>query len=364
MGSSKKNTTLFLRDRPLFGLDIGRSTIKLMQVDHRTINSTHGTKLIGYGTTSFDPSAMKNGVVEKPELIASAVFDLFKYHLIGDITTRRVALTIPSYRTYSRSLQLPKAPLKELRESVQLEMEQYIPVPIDQMYVDFTITSQTKDTCNIYAVAVPRGIVDSYVQLMRILGLETVLIETTMSSAIRLLSLDKADADMVNFVIDFGSESSDISIFNDSLIITGTVSGGGYTFTQLIKEKLGVTEAEAALIKTKYGLNLSKKQKDIQAALEPVLTDLVKEIQRMTRYYEKTSSQARPLSQIIALGGGANMPGLSDYLVSALRIPVRTYDPWHRLNYKNFQPPNTSDKPMYATVAGLSMCDPKEVFKS
>ncbi len=363
MGSNR-TTPLLLRNRPLFGLDIGHSSIKLMQIDQTTLNSTHGTRLIGYGTTVFDPAAMKDGVIIKPELIAAAIQDLFKYRLIGDITTRRVAVSIPSYRTYSRSMELPKVSPKELEESVTLEMEQYISVPVEQMYIDFTVISQNKDTVNIYAIAVPRAIVDSYLLLLRMLGLEPVLVETTMSSAIRLFNTDKDSGDTVSFIIDFGSESSDISIFNSSQLVTGTVAGGGSTFTKLIKDKLGVSEAEAALIKTKYGLNVSKKQDQIHEALQPVLHDIVKEIQRMTRYYEKSFENAQPLGQVITLGGGANIPGLSDYLVSTLRIPVRTYDPWHRLVNKNLQQPKASDRPMYATVTGLSLCDPREVFKA
>jgi Tfp pilus assembly PilM family ATPase len=194
------------------------------------------------------------------------------------------------------------------------------------------------------------------------MGLETVLIEPTLSSSGRLFGVDD-QSDIATFIIDFGSLSSDISIFDGQVMITGTVQGGGVTFTESIKNKLNVNQSEAGMIKSRYGLGVSKKQKEIREALDPTLQQIVKEIRRMMRYYEERYGSDRPIKQIITLGGGANMPGLSEYLTEALRMPVRHTDPWHYFDYKGLQPPADADKPMYATVAGLSLTPSKEVFK-
>jgi type IV pilus assembly protein PilM len=358
------STQVYLyKDKPLFGLDIGHGSIKVMQIDPKTRGNSKGTRLIGYGSINFDPNAIQKGVIDKPDIIAAAVLKLFKHHLTGDITSRRVAVTLPSYRTYSRSIQMPKLGRKEAHESVMLEMEQYIPIPIDELYIDYTVVDQTPELMNVFAIAVPKVVVDSYVTLMQILGLEPVFIETTLGAAVRLFSTDK-HSDLVSVIIDFGAESSDISIFDASILVTGTVGSGGNTFTERIKEKLSVSDAEAHLIKSKYGLNLSKKQEQIRQALEPELNVIVKEIKRMSRYYEERFGTTRPIGQVITIGGGSNMPGLTDYLVNALRMPVRTYDPWHRLQSNTLQPPSHAERSMYSTVTGLSLCDPKEVFRA
>ena len=82
----------------------------------------------------------------------------------------------------------------------------------------------------------------------------------------------------------------------------------------------------------------------------------------MIRYYEERYGSDRPIGQVIVLGGGANMPGLSEYLTETLRLAVRHSDPWQYLDHKALQPPSAADKPMYATVAGLSLTNPLEVF--
>ncbi len=354
-------TPYFFHDKPLFGLDIGHGSLKAMQLSESSLEPGKQPRIVGYGFATFDRAAQENGVIVQPEIIAKAAHDLFKNHLIGDITTRRVALAIPAYRTYTRSLQLPKLKSSELAEAVRLEAEQYISLPLEDLYLDYDIIRQTEDKTELFVVAVPKTIVDSYLELAQILGLETVLIEPTLSSSGRLFSIGEL-SDVATVIIDFGSLSSDISIFDKHVLVTGTVQSGGFIFTQSIKQALGVSIEEAALIKTRYGLGVSKKQAEIKQAIEPKLQDIVKEIRRMLRYYEERYGQQRPVGQIISLGGGANMPGLSDYLTAALRVPTRHTDPWQYIDYKGLQPPTGADRPMYATVVGLSLANPKEVF--
>jgi type IV pilus assembly protein PilM len=357
----------FFHDKPLFGLDIGHGSLKAMQLTEPPAGGSlqgYKPKVIGYGFATFDKAAQDNGVVVQPEIIAKAAHDMFKNGLIGDVTSRRVAIAIPAYRTFTRNLQLPQLQAKELQEAVELEAEQYISMPLEELYLDYNIVKQTKDGTELFVVAVPRAIVDSYLDLAQIIGLEAVLIEPTLSSSGRLFSIGENSNDPA-FIIDFGTLSCDISIFDQHTIATGTVvQGGGANFTNAIKSQLGVSLEEAGLIKTRYGLGASKRQKEIQQALDPTLQLIVKELRRMLRYYEERYGEERPINQIITMGGGANMPGLSDYLTSTLRMAVRHFDPWHYFNFKGLQPPSAADRPMYAIAAGLSLTHPKEVFTS
>lgn len=360
MGSRTK-TNYFFKHKPLFGLDIGAGSLKVMQLDEDTLASD-SPAIVGYGTARFDRTAIENGEIIQPEIIAKTMLDMFKNGLVGDITTRRVAMALPAYRTFTRAISLTSLKPKELADAVQLEAEQYIPMPLDELYLDYSIIRADKDTTEVFAVAVPRKIVDSYLNLARILGLEAVLVETTLGGCSRLFAQDKQSAG-ASVIIDFGSQSSDISIFDKTILVTGTVQGGGAVFTSSIKNKLGVTQAEANIIKNKYGLSLSKKQKEINEALTPTLDQIVKEVRRMVRYYDERYGADKPVAQVITLGGGANMPGLAEFMTASLRLPVRHCEPWQYLTHKRLEMPSGADKPMYATAAGLALADPKVVFE-
>ncbi len=350
-------TTYFYQDKPVFGLDIGFSSLKVMQIE-----SSGKKKIVGgYGVASFDPAAITDGVITDPEAIAKVAHQLFKKELIGDITTPRVAVAVPAARTFTRSVTLPALKEKDLAEAIRLETEQYVPVAIDELYIDYSTISKTEKGQEILVVAVPKKIVDSYVQLTDMLGLEVVAVETTIGAASRLFK-QAEQSDVPTVLIDLGSLSSDITIYDNGLVVTGTAPGGGDSFTQAISSKLGVTHQEAHVIKTKYGLGLSKKQKEITDGLSPILDQMIKEIRRMIRYYEERSGTERKIGQVVTMGGGANMPGLSEHMTNLLRLPVRMCDPWQHLDFKHLQPPNKIEKSMYVTVCGLALTNPKEIF--
>ena len=170
------------------------------------------------------------------------------------------------------------------------------------------------------------------------------------------------NSDVPTVLIDFGSMSNDITVFDKTLVVTSTVPGGGDSFTNLISAKLGVSEHEAHIIKTKYGLGASKKQKQIVEAVTPILEQLLKEVRRMIRYYEERSGTKHKINQVVTMGGGANMPGLSEYMTDQLRLPVRMIDAWQHLEYSDLQPPAHAEKSMYVTVAGLALVRPEDIF--
>src|SRR3989344_5478473 len=352
------SNTYFYKDRPIFGMDIGFSSMKVMELN--TVEKQ--AQVVGYGVGRFDSNAIKDGVIVDPQSVAKAALDLFKNHIVGKITTRRVALSVPAMRTFNRPVKLPLLSNKELEEAVRLEAEQYIPVPIDQLYLDFTVIRKTEKEVDLFVVAVPKKIVDSHLTLARMLGLDVVAIETTIGAAARLFYKAELNNDIPTILIDFGSKSTDVTIFDKTLLVTGTVTGGGDDFTDQIAKQLGVTTEEAHTIKTKYGLRHSKKQAEILATIQPTLDQLLKETRRMVRYYEERYGTNKKIEQIVTMGGGANVPGLSDYMTDNLRLPVRMSDPWLHIGFSKLQPPNIVERSMYVTVAGLALIKPQEIF--
>lgn len=350
---------LLFEDKPLFGLDIGHSSARVMQV----VKGRPKPRIVGYGVTVFDPKAIEDGVIVRPELIALPIQNLFKHNLIGNISTNRVALSAPVSRAFTRSIDAPKLSDKELAEAVRTEVEQYIPAAIESLYVDYSQMVDAKGKMSVFVVAMPRRIVDSYIMLARMLGLETVLVQTSSGAGANLFARD-SQSDLATVLVDFGSDSADITIFDKNPIVSGTAPCGGEQITQLIAKALKVTEQEATMIKTRYGLTLSKKQMQIEEALKPTLGLLTREIRRTVRYYEERSKAKRPISQIVIMGGGANMPGLADYLTSDLRLPVRSFDPTAYLGFGRLQPFNAGERMSYVTAAGLALYDPREVFQT
>jgi type IV pilus assembly protein PilM len=349
---------IFYKDKPLFGLDIGSSTIKVMEVT----NGGKHQQVVGYGVCDYETKSIKDGVIVDPKSLAKATKEMFEKNIIGSISTHRVALGIPIARTYNRVMNLPMMKKKDLDEAVRTEIQQYIPVQIDDLYIDYTITGTNKDGFDLLVVAAPKKIVDSYMQYVKLIGLEACILETTIIASSRLVAHSEKN-ELPTILIDFGSQSVDITIYDKQPIVTGTVAGGGENFTELISKKLDVSHQVAHTIKTKYGLSVSKKQHEIEDALKPILSSLGKEIKKMIRYYDERTNTENRIGQIITMGGGANMPGLSEFITSELRMPTRMCNPWTNFNFGKLQPPNELEKSMYVTAAGLALINPKEIWK-
>lgn len=351
------NTIYFYQDKPVFGLDVGFSSVKVVQLQQQK----NKIRVLGYGAARFDPGAIKDGVVIDPESLARDIQALFADHLTGTVSTRRVLLSVPAARAFTRTIKLPKLSSQDLAEAIRLETEEYTPLPLDDMYVDYSISKTTDKEQEIVVVAAPKNVVDSYVTLSDILGLETVGVETTINGACRLFA--RTDVNHTPTVlVDLGSQSSDVTVYDGGIIVTSTVPGGGDSFSEAIAKKLGVTIKEAHLIKTRYGLGVSKKQAEITEALTPIMSQLAKEIKRMVRYYEERADIEKKIDQVVTMGGGANMPGLADYLTNALRLPVRICDPWDVSEAHGLQLPTNSEKSMYATSFGMALIEPGKIF--
>src|SRR5581483_2023058 len=197
----KNQKTYFFEDKPLFGLDIGHDTLRVMQFDM----SHKVPRLKGYGSISFDQSAIIEGIIVKPELIAQPALKLFKEELIGEIGTKRVAVSLPASRTFTRAVQLPKMSAKDIDAAVHTEAEQYIPIPPDNLCMDYTPIREDATGIEVFVVAVRRDIVNSYLTLTRMLGLEAVLFDTAIGASARMFSYDKLSK-MPSVLVDFGAQ--------------------------------------------------------------------------------------------------------------------------------------------------------------
>lgn len=349
---------LFYKDKPVFGFDIGRSSIKVLQIDKGKKESV----VAGYGTISFKEDAVKNGVIVDPEAIIKSAFELIEHQLVGKLTTNRVAISMPNAYSFSRVLNLPRMAPKDLIGAIELEAGQSIPLPLDDLYYDYEVTRMLPgDNQEVQLTASPRRIVDSYMTVFEALGLEVASVESNISSVTRTV-LHAESHDVTTLIIDFGSMACDLSIYSGGTIrVTSTVDCSGDAITELIAKKLNLSFDQAHSIKIRYGLEKSKKQAEILDAVSGELGKLVSEIRKVMRYFSEHNASDQPIGQIIILGGGANLPGLGSYITDKTRVASRLCAPWNNLSFGNLQPPHELETTLYTTAAGLSLIDKKDL---
>lgn len=347
---------LFFKDKPIIGLDISTTSIKLMSVD------TRRWEVLGYGSVDVDPAQMETSLDTDGKYIEEQIQLLMKEKLLGVFGSDHVVMSIPTSRTYSRSVTIPSSVTSPLDESIRLEAEQYIPLPIAQLYLDYEITNKDKDATTALLCAVPRKIVDNCVSAASSNNLKVIMVEPGMLSVSRLLRYTE-DGSLPTVIVDIGAASTDVAVIDSTIKVTGGLPIGGNTFTLDISEKLKVNLEKAHQLKVLNGLSSSPKQKAIVGALEPNLKRIVQEIKKIIRYYIERVPGARNIEQVIIVGGGSNVPGIGDYFTDSLVIASRVASPWQMLNFAKLPQPARQFKPRYLTVAGLASVKSEEIWK-
>lgn len=348
--------TLFHKDKPVIGLDISPTSIKLMSVD------TKKWTVLGYGSIDVDPSKMESSLDTDGEYIGEQLQKLLKEKTLGVFGSNHVVMSIPTSRTYSRSVTIDNEVTSPIQDSVRLEAEQYIPIPITQLYIDYEITHKDKEATTALMCAVPQKIVDNCVKAASNSDLKVVMVEPGMLSVARLLKYTE-DGSLPTVVVDIGVAATDVAIIDGTIKVTGGIPIGGNTFTLDISDKMKVTLEKAHQLKVLNGLNPSPKQKLIMGALEPNLKRIVQEIKKIIRYYVERVPGARNIEQVIIVGGGSNVPGIGEFFTDNLVIASRVASPWQMLNFAKLPQPARQFKPRYITVAGLASVKSEEIWK-
>lgn len=342
---------LFYKQKPIFAIDIGQSTVKVVQI----ARDKDTPRLSGYGYADFDPSAIDNGVIVDPETIKKSLQPLLKHIVIGELTTDRVLASIPMAHIYSRILELSGINEEDLSSAVELEAQQYIPLNNEDIYLDYAVLEHSpEDKIRVFMVAAPKTIVDSYLQLFADLGLEVYGTEPSLMAIMRAIKNAQQD-EKPKIVIDFGSQSSDLAIFDKNLKLTSTASTGGDHITDCIVETLGVDKDKAQDIKTRYGISKSQWQEQLAPALTPILTTLANEVQKMLRYHHERNDTDAEIEQIVIVGGGANLPGLDNFISHLAGVSVTTANPWDNVRIEPLQPPHRLETTLYTTAVGLAL---------
>lgn len=346
----------FYKDKPIIGLDISQTSLKLMAVNPRKWT------VIGYGSIDMDPSKLQQTLDTDGSYLASQLTKLLESKLVGQLPSNHVVMSIPASRTYSRSIMLPADVKGDLLDAVRLEAEQSIPVPVDQLYIDYEITSRNDEEIAAFTCAAPRKIVDTCIAAVEKAGLRTIVVEPSMNAVARLLKASE-QGDLPTIIVDIGAANTDVAVLDSTIKVTGGVAIGGNTLTVDISNALKISLEQAHQLKVLNGLNNSPQQRKLTKAVNPSLQKIVSEIKKIMRYYEERVPGAQKLEQILIIGGGSGMPGIGDFFTENLMLASRVASPWQLLNFSKLPQPARQFKPKYISVAGLALVDPKEVWK-
>lgn len=346
----------FYKDKPIVGLDISQTSLKIMAINHRKWT------VLGYGSLDVDPLQMQKSLDTDGNYLADKLKELLTKRVVGELPSDHIIMSIPTSRTYTRSISIPSDIKGDLLNAVRLEAEQYIPVPVDQLYIDYEVTDRTDKAISAYMCAAPQRIIDNCIAAAAEAGLRTVVVEPSMNAVTRLLKASE-QGHLPTVIVDIGAANTDVAILDQTIKVTGGVAIGGNTITLDISASLKTSLEHAHQLKVLNGLSASPQQKKLTKAAQSSLDKILLEVKKVMRYYQERVPNAQKLEQVLIIGGGSSMPGLGDYFTEHLMLASRVASPWQKLDFGKLPQPARQFKPRYISVAGLAFVDPKEIWR-
>jgi type IV pilus assembly protein PilM len=338
----------FLTLKPkAFGLDISDLSLKITQLK----KSRNFFDLASFSEVEIKPGTIKGGEIKDEKALIQILKKALASAKGEKLKTKYVVASLPEEKAFLQVIQMPKMKEEELKSAVVYEAENYIPLPIEEVYLDSQIVPPAHnhlDHFDVLITALPKKTVDPYLSSLKKAGLKPVAFEIESQAIAGALIKNEVTTSPL-LLIDLGATRTGFIVFSGhSLRFTSSIPVSSQDFTEIISKTLGVSLAEAEKLKIKHGLQSRiKKGREIFEALIPALTDLTEQIKKYLIYYQTHTShehlppaqkgEARPLrgrpddkgvKKIFLCGGGANLKGLTNFLSSQLKIPVEIGNPW------------------------------------
>ncbi len=332
------------------GLDIGSTSIKVaaLRKDGQSIvlEAVAGAPGTQKGLSSESPADLDKLSQSIKILLTSS-----------NIKATSVAISLPESQVYTKVIEMPNLSEQELSSALKFEMEQYVPLPLDQARTDWQILGKTdnggKKTLDVMLVAAPASTIDKYDKLVTKVGLVPEVIETEIVSVHRAL-LPVLNSSPANLMVHMGASTTSAALVLGGIIKSVfSLPVGGMAITRAISVDLGIDLNQAENYKRAYGLNKDVFEGKIGKALSPILESISGDIKKTAlSFKERTGTD---VNQIVLSGGTALLPGIDSYFTNQIGVQVVLGNCFTAYNIQNVPPELAAEAPSYNVVMGLAL---------
>ena len=320
--------------RTSVGLDIGTSGVRAAELSL----GKNGATLERFGQVALPPGAVRDGEVVDVDIVAEAIRHLWSS---AKFSTKKVVLGVANQKVIVRQVDLPWMPVEDLKKSLGFQVQDFVPMPVDQAVLDFHPLEELGDeggnrVLRGLLVAASREMVSTTIDAVQRAGLTPVMVDLTSFAVIRSL----ADADhlgmgsQVEALVDVGARVTNIVVHEGGVPrFVRILLMGGQDVTDAVAERMGVPQEQAEAMKQQLAHGVPTDALDVQAAgrvVEAVTATFVDEVRGSLDYYLASSGSA-PISRLVLTGGGARLSGLVQRLQVTARVPVTVGSPMHSL---------------------------------
>ena len=344
---------LFNQKKDVVGIDIGSSSVKLVQL-REAKGAYH---LVTLGSALLSEEAIVDNAIMDSQSIIEVVRNLVESL---KVKTKNVATSVSGHSVIIRKIQLPIMTEEEMEASIQWEAEQYIPFEISEVNLDFQILGPDPNDASqmdVILVAAKKDFVSDYVSLFKECGFNPVVMDIDCFSVENVFEANYGINDSIVALIDMGASSMNVNILRNGMsVFTRDIQVGGSAYNEEIQKRLGLNNEDAE--KVKLGGELDDvNPDDVAGIIEDATESLTQEVQRSIDFFSATSADEK-VQKVYISGGVALVPSVRESLANRLGVDVEVMSPWGQIGYseKDFDPEYLQAVgPIFTVAAGLAM---------
>ncbi|HWI41636.1 MAG TPA: type IV pilus assembly protein PilM [Verrucomicrobiae bacterium] len=342
---------MFRQKKDVVGIDIGSSSIKLVQLKEQK----GAYQLQNLAIMTLPAEAIVDNTIMDTAGVVEAIKNLVRS--VGS-KAKEASCSISGNSVIIRKISFPTMTAEELEDQIQWEAEQYIPFDINDVNMDFQVLSHDVDDpskMNVLLVASKKDIINDYLSVFAEAGLKLSVVDVDAFAVQNAFEMNYDTLpDEIVALVNIGASIMNINIVRGGTsLFTRDVQVGGNLYTEEIQKFLGVSTEEAENIKITMGSGNDAVDRSVINRTNDMIA---LEMHRSIDFFNSSGTEDK-ISKVYLSGGCAKTSFLLDTVRERLKIPVEIIDPIRKVKFsqKEFDEDYLkSVAPLVAVAVGLA----------
>lgn len=313
----------------VLGIDVGTSSVKIVELTKKGQN-IELTNYVSYyrmkGQQTFPFQTASFSFFE--EDVASKIKDSLR---AAGISTKGANFAIPGFCGFFTTIELPKMEISEIREAIKYQSYKYIPLPLQEIEIDYEIIEENEgeDIIKTLVVAIPKDIIQKYQNVATLAGVNIKSLEV--ESFCDKRSLLKNSQEPV-VIVNIGDRATNVVVVDKGYVrVSDSLDCASFQITKAISDGLNISFQRADEMRREKGIT-QKIGGLISMPIFSVIDKIIFGVQKAISAYVSRDPLYKP-ERIILSGGVAKTPGLCDYFYSKTNIKTEIGKPFNGILY-------------------------------
>lgn len=309
-----------------FGLDIGSTAVRLVELR----GSGASKALLKYAYVPLDSTIALSDSRADQQKLAQTISQLVSQ---AHVTTKNVAVGIPSNRVFTTVADIDRLPENELAKAIPLQADTLIPTPLAESKIDWALLGDSpadKTKQEILLTSVPNKFVEDRLDVLESIGLNVIAFEPDNLAMARALALPDAGAQLL---LDVGHRATDLVIvLNGAPHLTRSIPTGVEAIIRAASQGLNIDQKQAEQFVFKFGLSREKLEGQVFQAIAGTVDLLTTEVEKSIKFFQ-TRYTGIKVERIIVTGGASIIPEFPLYIANKFGVNVEIGNAWRGVTY-------------------------------